>query len=153
MKSATINEIRKELTHLEADVLQKICLRLAKYKVENKELITYLLYEANDEDAYILNIKEELSSQFENIPKNVNAYYIKKSLRKVLRWLNRQVKYSGIPETELDIRIQFCKEMVDRKIPMKEGTVIGNMYEQQVKKINSLLKKIPEDKHGDYQLP
>ena len=153
MKSASINEIKKELNHLDIDDLRTICLRLARYKVENKELVTYLLYEANDEQAYVQNVQSELVRLFEEIPSDVNAYFIKKSLRRVLRWINRQIKYSGIPETEIEIRIRFCELMNERKIPKKEGTVIGNLYTQQIKRIHSVLAKLPEDKHGDYVIP
>lgn len=153
MKSATINEIRKELVHLESDQLSAICLRLAKYKVENKELLTYLLYEANDEQAYVEAIKAEMSDEFGAIPNDINAYYIKKSLRRILRWMNRRVRYSGVPESEIEIRIEFCELIKRRRIPIREGTVLGNIYQQQAKKINTLIKKLPEDKRADYKLP
>ena len=42
MKAASIVTIRKELKHKSSEELQKLCLRLAAYKVENKELLTYL---------------------------------------------------------------------------------------------------------------
>lgn len=153
MKSATINEIRKELAHLEADQLSAICLRLAKYKVENKELLTYLLYEAHDEQSYVEAIKTEMAEEFDDISNDINTYYIKKSLRRILRWMNRRVRYSGLPESEVEIRIAFCELVKKRRIPIREGTILGNIYQQQTKKINSLIKKLPEDKRADYTLP
>jgi hypothetical protein len=153
MKAASINEIRKELQHQDADVLKDICLRLIKYKKENKELVTYLLYEAHNEGAYIEAIKEEMGEEFKTIKTQVNAYYIKKTLRKILRWVNRQVRYSGNPETEIEIRIEFCALMKSSRIPMHTGTVLSNIYVQQVKKVKSLLAKLPEDKQGDYRVP
>ena len=81
-------------------------MRLAKYKLENKELLTYLLFEAHDESAYISMIKAEIDQYFDALPKG-NVYYIKKSLRKILRITNRQVKYSGQPTTEVELRLYF----------------------------------------------
>jgi hypothetical protein len=153
MKAATVNDIRKELQHQDADILKDICLRLIKYKKENKELVTYLLYESHDEPAYIEAIKEEMKDEFKTIKAQVNAYYIKKTLRKILRWVNRQVRYSGVPETEIEIRIEFCALMKSNKIPMHTGTVLSNIYYQQVKKIKSLLANMPEDKQGDFRIP
>ena len=46
MKAATLNELRKELQALSSKELVEICLRLAKYKKESKELLTYLIFEA-----------------------------------------------------------------------------------------------------------
>jgi hypothetical protein len=39
MTAASLADIRKELQHTNADTLQALCLRLARYKKENKELL------------------------------------------------------------------------------------------------------------------
>jgi hypothetical protein len=151
MKAASINEIKKELRTIDADVLQEICLRLAKFKKENKELLTYLLYEAHHEQSYIENVKEEIEEQFKSLPRGVNTYYIKKTLRKILRFANRQIKYSGLKPTELDIRIFFCMRVKEAKVPMHTGTVLFNLYQQQLKKIKTILNSMPEDLQSDYE--
>lgn len=150
MTTASIQEIKKELRTLDADKVQELCMRLAKYKKENKELLNYLLFEAHNEQAYIENVKEELRELFETVPSS-NVYFIKKSLRKILRFANRQIKYSGIKQTELEVRIFFCSKMTEAKIPRKPGTVLFNLYQQQLKKIESALAKLPEDIQADYE--
>ena len=115
MTTTSIQEIKKELLTLEAEQLQKLCLRLAKYKKENKELLNYLLFESQHEHTYIENIKEEISAFFKTIPAS-NVYLIKKSLRKILRFVNRQIKYSGILQTELEVRLFFCTQVKEAKI-------------------------------------
>lgn len=149
MNSASIQEIKKELQHLDSDVLQSICIRLAKYKKENKELLSYLLSDAHDEPGYIRNIKEEIDVQFEEL-KNRNVYIVKKMLRKILRMVNRQIKYSGLPQTELELRIYFCEKIKEAGIPLTTNTVLFNLYQQQLKKITSVLGKLPEDYQVDY---
>jgi hypothetical protein len=52
MKAASIHELKKELLHLDEKSLVATCLRLARYKKDNKELMTYLLFEAHDEEGY-----------------------------------------------------------------------------------------------------
>jgi hypothetical protein len=64
MKAASINEIKKELGELDAKALRDICMRLAKYKKENKELLTYLLFEAHDEAGYVNAVKSEMDELF-----------------------------------------------------------------------------------------
>jgi len=149
MKAVSISEIKKELTNLESKTLQEICLRLAKYKLENKELLTYLLFEAHDESSYISLVKEEIDQLFETLPKG-NVYYIKKSLRKILRITNRQVKYSGQPATEVEVRIHFCSRIISAGIPLRQSQVLTNLYEQQLKKIETVIAKLPEDLQYDY---
>lgn len=151
MKSATVNELRKELKDSDPDVVRELCLRLIKYKKENKELATYVLFEAHDENAYVKNVCEEISESFKDIPRGGNTYYIKKTLRKILRFANRQIKYSGNKITELEIRIFFLEQMNDARVPKHTGTVLGNLYDQQVKKILSIQKGMEEDLQADYQ--
>lgn len=151
MKAATVNEIKKELKTLDPDVLQELLMRLTKYKKENKELLTYLLYEAENEQAYISVIKEDMDELFNELPSRNNLYYVKKSLRKILRFANRQIKYSGIKQTELELRIYFLSKVQEAKIPLREGTVLYNLYQQQLKKIYAIVLKLPEDLQADYQ--
>lgn len=151
MKAASLNEIKKELLLIEPEAVREMCMRLAKFKKENKELITYLLFEAHNEQAYIENVKAEIEQLFESLPTGVNSYYIKKTLRKILRFTGRQIKYSGVRETELELRIFFCLKMKEARIPLSSGTVLFNIYQQQIKKINAILEKLPEDLQGDYE--
>lgn len=150
MTTASLQEIKKELRTLDAESLQELCMRLAKYKKENKELLNYLLFEAHNERTYVENVKEELSELFKTIPSS-NVYYVKKSLRKILRFANRQIKYSGIKQTELELRVFFCVKMKEAKTPRQPGTVLFNLYQQQLKKIESAFAKLPEDIRADYE--
>ena len=150
MKAATLNEIRKQLETLDPAALQQLCLSLARYRKENKELLTYLLFEAHDEQAYINNIKVEVDDYFETLPKG-NVYFIKKSIRKIIRFISKHIRYSGAPITELEIRIYFCQKMKSAGIPLQPGTVLFNMYQQQLKKIQAIWSKLPEDLQFDYE--
>ena len=150
MTTASIQEIKKELRSHDAESLQELCMRLAKYKKENKVLLNYLLFEAHNEQAYIENVKEELNELFKTVPSS-NVYFVKKSLRKILRFANRQIKYSGIKQTEVEVRIFFCAKMKEAKIPRNQGTVLFNLYQQQLKKIENAFAKLPEDIQADYE--
>jgi hypothetical protein len=150
MKAATVNEIKKELEGLEPERTQALCLRLARFKKDNKELLTYLLFEAHDEAGYVESVKREITEQFQEIP-NLTVYYVKKSLRRILRMVNKQIKYSGLPTTELAFRIHFCQHIKESAIPIDKSAVLVNLYEQQLKKINQALAKLAEDLRFDYQ--
>lgn len=150
MNTASLQEIKKELHTLDQEAVESLCNRLAKYKKENKELLTYLLFEAHDEQAYIENVKEELRELFKTLPSS-NLYLIKKTLRKILRFANKQIKYSGIKQTELELRIFFCTKVKEDRIPLHSGTVLFNLYQMQLKKIEATLAKLPEDLQTDYE--
>lgn len=110
MTFASLAEIKKELQQTDSDVIQSLCLRLAKYKKENKELLGYLLFESQDEASYVRQIKEDIDAQFEEL-KGRNLYIVKKMLRKTLRFANRHIKYSDRDETDLELRIYFCEKV------------------------------------------
>ena len=149
MNAASIPEIKRELQSLDADTLQSICLRLAKYKKENKELLSYLLSDAHDEAGYIRSVKEEMNLMFHELTDR-NLYIVKKMLRKILRFANRQIKYSGIAQTELEVRIYFCEKIKEANIPLVAGTVLFNLYQQHLKNILNVLAKLAEDYQVDY---
>ena len=67
MKAATVVQLKKELETLDPEHLKTLCLRLARFKLENKELLTYLLFESEDEAYYIEGIKETADLLFEEI--------------------------------------------------------------------------------------
>lgn len=150
MKAASINEIKKQLSALESAELEQLCLRVARYRNENKELLTYLLFEAGDEESYVRMVNAETDELFEALPKG-NVYFVKKSIRKILRVINKQIKFSGIPETELAARIHFCLKMGSAGVPLTPGTVLYNLYHQQRKRIDAVLSKLPEDLQFDYE--
>lgn len=150
MITASLHEIKKELQTLNLETLAGLCLRLAKYKKENKELLNYLLFEAHHEQVYVASVKETIDELFTTLPPR-NLYLIKKTLRKILRFVNKQIKYSGIKETEVELRIYFCTKVKEAKIPLTTGTVLFNLYQQQLNKIHAALNKLPEDLQADYQ--
>ncbi len=124
-------------------------MRLAKYKKENKELLTYLLFEANDEKAYIEGVKREIDLGFEGMNRS-NLYFAKKSIRKTLRITNKFIKYSGSKQTEVELLIHFCKTLNNYNLPIKSSTVLSNLYQKQLQRIRKALSTLHEDMQYDY---
>lgn len=150
MKAASISEIKKELLGLPPKQLTELALRMAKYKKENKELLTYLLFEADDEEEFIRQVKLEMENQFSEINKS-HTYYAKKGLRKVLRFTNKYIKYSGIKQTEVELLVYYCILMKKSGINYKRHTDLSNLYNRQIEKINKAISKLHEDLQYDYQ--
>ncbi|MDP4216720.1 MAG: hypothetical protein Q8927_11010 [Bacteroidota bacterium] len=149
MKPATIHEIKQELGTLPASALMELCLRLAKFKKENKELLTYLLFEASDEAAFIAAVKKEMDLEFDELPKS-NHYLTKKSLRKILRGTARQIRYMGSAQAEVELLTHFCLMVRRRRIPLESSAVMNNLYRQQMKKIRAAIATMHEDLQYDY---
>ncbi len=150
METASISHIRKELKLIPPQQLQELCLRLARYKKENKELLSYLLFDSINEQEFIKSVKEEIDNQFLMLNKT-SAYLAKKTLRKVLRTTQKHIKFSGIKETEIELLIYFCKKMRKSGITSRHNRVILNMYWRQVDRIIKVHSSLHEDLQFDYE--
>ena len=150
MKAATLNEIKQELTNLPSTRVLELCLRLGRFKKENKELLTYLLFEAHNIPEFIENSIIEIETQFKTINTS-SVYFVKKSLRKILRLINKYSRYSGLANVEIELLIYFCTKINELKSSFKTNPVIFNIYQFQLKKINKVLATMHEDLQYDYQ--
>jgi len=149
MKASTINELKQELTNIPHSQLLEACLRLARFKKENKELLTYLLFEAHDEQSYIQQIKQEIEAQFEQV-NDSNLYFAKKTIRKILRITAKYIRYSGSKTVEIESLIHFCAQLKESGIAFEKSTVLVNLYNGQIKKITTAIQALHEDLQYDY---
>lgn len=149
MKAASLSDIKKELSEISPAELKALCLRLAKHKKENKELLHYLLFEARDENAFVESAKEEIDMFFNEMNKS-HAYYAKKTLRKALRLINRYSKFSGQKQTEVELLVYFCRKMKESDLSIRRNATLNSIYQKQLEKIASGLQKMHEDLRFDY---
>lgn len=150
MKSHTIHEIQKELNTLEKKEVLELCMRLAKHKKENKELLSYLLFDVNDEKEYLEKVKKEIDELFHEVNRK-STYTTKKGLQKVVRHLAKFIKNSSKKETELDLRIYFCKKVRTVRIDLDSSKIISNLYYREIEKIKTAFLKLHEDLQYDYK--
>ena len=148
MKTATVHEIKQELASLKPAAVTELCLRLARFKKENKELLTYLLFEAQDEEAFVNSVKAEIDELFASINQS-HLYFAKKTLRKIIRVINKYCRYSNVKQTEVELRLYFCSSLYNSGISLF-NTAINNIYQGQLKKINAVLETLHEDLQYDY---
>ena len=149
MKAASVKELKTELSDRSQKELLEYCLRLSKFKKENKELLTYLLFESHDESSYIQSVKDEVDAQFEEINRN-SYYYIKKSIRKILSIIKKHIRYSQKKETEAELMIYFCSKLKKFHPPIKNNTALQNLYNRQIVSLKKTISSLHEDLQYDY---
>jgi hypothetical protein len=149
MKAATSTEIKQELKELSSAKLMDLCLRLARFKKENKELLTYLLFEANDLETYLKNVKEEVDENFREV-NTTSIYFAKKTIRKILRTVNKHIRYTGSKQAEAELLIYYCKKLKELKIPVRKSNVLDKLFDAQVKKIKAAINTMHEDLQYEY---
>lgn len=149
MKTASLKEIKAELENTAPAALLELCLRLTKFKKENKELLTYLMFEASDERSYVAGVNALLDEIFETVNKS-QLYFAKKAIRKIVRIANRYIKYSDSKTTEPDVLIHVCEKINELGLDLKRNTALHNIYLSQLKKIKKAVAAMHEDEQYDY---
>jgi hypothetical protein len=151
MKPVTVTILKKELSQHTHQELIDICLKLAKFKKENKELLTYALFDAHDEDAYIRGIKEEIDVAFSELNYS-NLYFIKKGIRKILRFIKKYIRYSKQKETEADVLLYFCGKLRQLKPSHMRSQQMINIYDRQLAMAKKAIDTLHEDLQYDLNL-
>ncbi len=151
MKTLTVKEIRQELNYLSQKEMIEICLRLSRFKKENKELLTYLLVEKQDESTFIEGVKEQMDMQFETINKKT-FYYIKKSVRKILASTKKYIRYSQNKETEAELLLYFCHKLKKFKPSIFRSSPLKSLYIRQMDAIKKIVSGLHEDLQYDFQI-
>lgn len=149
MTAVTLKELKEELISYTPKELRDLCLRLARFKKENKELLTYLLFESSDEALYVVRVKKEVDAQFEEI-NNKSYYLIKKSFRKILRTIRKYARYSQKKETEVELLVYFCTKLNRFTPSIQKNSGLQNFYNRLIETIRKKVTLLHEDLQFDY---
>jgi hypothetical protein len=150
MKTVPLNDLKKEMKLLDADELFQLCLHMARFKKENKELLTYLLFESSHEAGYVQSIREELNQQFAEIKLATGMYIVKKNLRKILRYLDRFLKYTDSKASEIELRMHYCAQVKESGIRITHSKTLENLVAGQLKKVRKAISGLDEDSQFDF---
>ena len=63
IKPQPLSQIKKELNLQDRDSLINLCLELARFKRDNKEMLSYLLFDRQDEESYISALQAHMDAQ------------------------------------------------------------------------------------------
>jgi hypothetical protein len=149
MTPASIPDIKSALRNYEEKELAELVLRLARYKKDNKELLSFLIFHSDDLPGYLKEVKEEMDEGFADMNKS-SVYLAKKTIRKVLRITNKHIRYTGSKEAEIELLLHFCLSLKGSKLPLNKSTVLMNLYNSQIKKIRAAIAGLHEDLQYEY---
>jgi hypothetical protein len=150
MNPASISDIKKQLKEKSQGELIDVVLRLAKYKKENKELLSYLLFDADDEAQFVADMRDEMSESFAVI--NTSSVFLaKKTIRKVARNAAKVVKFSSIKSTEVELYLHFCRLLQSCPEYIQEHFAIQGIYARHRMKIEKAIDQLHEDVQFDYK--
>ena len=149
MKAAGTQQIKEELKQLPAKEVMELCLRLARFKKENKELLSYILFDSADMQGYIDTIKHEINSAFAVL--SSSRYFIQKGLYSMLKNISKYSRFTGTKEAEVQLRLHFCRTMKLYGMASHKHQATMNIYTSQLDKTQSLIHDLHEDLQWDFQ--
>jgi len=151
MKTPSLKEIKTELKDKSQDELLEICISLTKFKKDNKEFLTYVLFQSYNEEEFVATIKQEINEQFNTINTST-FYYIKKSIRKIARNTKKTIGYSKNKESEIEVLLYYCKKLKEVKPSIFKNLVLENIYLRELNAIKKKISLLHEDLQFDFNL-
>jgi DNA polymerase III gamma/tau subunit len=149
LATESLTTLKKELTQRSEKELMEICIRLAKLKKENKEMLAYLLYEAEDPLNYAERVKEEIEDHFDSL--STAQYQSVKQLRKTLRLITKYVRFTASKQGELELQLHFIRQFIENIEPGVSWAPLQQLLFRTVNKSRQLIGKLHEDLQYDYK--
>lgn len=146
---ASLKVIRDELALLNNKELVGIISSLIRFRKENKELITYLLFDSKDEAGFIKSIKAETEFAMEPVTRyNVRPYL--KLIRKTLKNIRKAIKISGKNETAVQLLMHFCTVIKQKNLPVTRFKGLNLVWDRCIHDITKNILTLHEDLRYDY---
>ncbi len=150
MKPATLVQIRKELETISPQRLMALTLRLIKFKTENKEFVSYLLFDEDQLSEYLADLKFEISAMLDDVT-FTKPLIAKKTLRKCQKTITKHAKYMGSKDAEAELYIFIIRKIHEKGINKYTNRTIQIIYLRLIEKVKKLLPNIHNDLRIDFE--
>ena len=145
---AKLPELKRELEGLPQPELVRLCLRLAKYKLETKELLDYLLWSSEDPIQYANEFKTDVLLPFDSV--FTGSYLFTKSLRKSLRLIAKYTRFTGSKQGECELLLAFVEAFFHHYQRGFHTAANAKIIFRCLKKAAANINKLHEDIQADY---
>jgi hypothetical protein len=146
-----LSDLKKELSELSKPDLIKLCLRVAKLKRENKELLAYLIFDSDDPLFYAQKLKPEIKEVFEQPFQH--GYHFTKSLRKTTRLITKYYRFTSNKQGETELLLYLVDQFHLSWRYEYRYQALGKVIFRCLEKAQANLKKIDEDFRADFEHP
>lgn len=147
-RTEKLTELKRELEALSPPELLKIVLRIAKHKVENKELLSYLLFDAHDPLNYAEYLKDEMEAPY--LQAITHPYYLLKGLRKSLRLVTKYYRFTGNRNGEVELLLKLVSSFHAHYKSQFKYAALSKFIFRCLEKAEKSIEKLHEDLQADY---
>lgn len=106
------------------------------------------MFYQNDVDGYIGEIKAIISESF--IELNYSDYAKIKQLRKLVRIMNKHIKFVSDKRQETELLLYFCNMFIEKRLYRTKLKALKNIFVRQYVRIAKCIAKMEEDLQFDY---
>jgi hypothetical protein len=149
MKASSLKDIKADLKNSSKEELLELISRLIRFKKDNKELITYLLYESDNDFLFIESCKMEMEEAFAQINRT-SFFFVRKGIRKILSNTKKNIRYALKKNVEIELLLHFCKLLIEFRPKINRNKVLMNTLETQIRMIRKAISTMNEDLQHDY---
>lgn len=149
MKAKSLRELREELVYAEKQDLVDFCLQLARFKLENKELLTYELFYKHNKDLYLSEIEAHIDKEFDGL-NDASYFYLKKGVQRINRHVKKYIRIAKNPEIEVHLLLYFLKKFTNYEPDLLKDRILNNMYHREYKLVKNRIEKLHPDLQFDY---
>lgn len=150
MQTASLAQLKQELLQRPHAEVVDAFMKVLKYKKDNKEFLTYLLFESGQEAAFILDAKEEMRSLFTDV-NTTNLFFAKKTIRKILSRIQKYTRFSDKADTTIELLATFCEHLNTLPKRIRQTPLMSTLYRRQIDKIDKAILSLHEDLQFDYR--
>jgi len=97
----------------------------------------------------VQSVKKELDEEFDQINRT-SYFYIRKSVRKILKNTRKYIRYSKNKQTEVELLLHFCARLKSLSPPIARNASMMNLYNRQLDTIIKKVSTLHEDLQYDY---
>jgi hypothetical protein len=148
LQTDSLPVLKKELLSRSQSELVHICLGLAKLKTENKQMLAYLLFDADNPMSYAGQVKSKMDEILDQVPRN--QYGGTKMLRKALQFVTQYNRFTKFKEGEVELLLHFLSRYLEIVSPETRHPPLLGLAFRSLRKVHSLIFKLHEDLQYDY---
>ena len=110
-----------------------------------------MLFDAQNETQFVEQIKNFINDEFAEI-NTKNYYWMRKSIRKVLKDIKKYIRFSKNKDTEIELLLHFLAQMLQLQPDVMKDKRLRNLYERNLLMVDKKISGVHEDLQYDYQL-
>ena len=77
-------------------------------------------------------------------------YYLKKSIRKILRNTKKNIRYSKKKQTEVELILFYCNKLKNLSPPISKSIPLTRIFEREILRVEKIVTKLDADLQYDY---